>query len=115
MLVALAVVCTAIGYSIWFIVIHECPINVAALTIFTQPAFGVALAGFWLGGSSIGNNSPVASPLPPASSSACHARLSGQHRWRVVSSMRFFREFSVFRGSISRSVFSLRSSRLCVK
>jgi len=49
LLVALAVICTAIGYSIWFIVIRECPINVAALTIFTQSAFGVALAGLWLG------------------------------------------------------------------
>jgi len=49
LLIALAVICTAIGYSIWFIVIRECPINVAALTIFTQSAFGVALAGLWLG------------------------------------------------------------------
>jgi drug/metabolite transporter (DMT)-like permease len=49
LVVALAVVCTAIGYSIWFIVIRECPINVAALTIFAQSAFGVALAALWLG------------------------------------------------------------------
>lgn len=49
LLIALAVVCTAIGYSIWFIVIRECPINVAALTIFAQSAFGVALAALWVG------------------------------------------------------------------
>jgi drug/metabolite transporter (DMT)-like permease len=44
----LAVVCTAIGYSLWFMVIRECPINVAALTIFAQSVFGVLLAAVWL-------------------------------------------------------------------
>jgi drug/metabolite transporter (DMT)-like permease len=49
LLLALAVVCTAIGYSVWFIVIRECPVNVAALTIFAQSIFGVALAALWVG------------------------------------------------------------------
>ena len=49
LLLALAVVCTAIGYSVWFIVIRECPVNVAALTIFAQSVFGVAIAALWLG------------------------------------------------------------------
>ena len=49
LLLALAVVCTAIGYSVWFIVIRECPVNVAALTIFTQSIFGVAIAALWVG------------------------------------------------------------------
>ena len=48
LLLALAVICTAVGYSIWFIVIKECPINVAALTVFAQSVFGVALAAAWL-------------------------------------------------------------------
>jgi len=48
LLLALAVVCTAIGYSIWFIVIRECPVNVAALTIFAQSVFGVAIAALWV-------------------------------------------------------------------
>lgn len=48
LLVALAVVCTAVGYSVWFIVIRECPINVAALTVFAQSVFGVLLAVAWL-------------------------------------------------------------------
>ena len=48
LLSALAMVCTAIGYSVWFIVIRECPINVAALTIFAQSVFGVAIAALWL-------------------------------------------------------------------
>jgi drug/metabolite transporter (DMT)-like permease len=48
LLLALAVICTAVGYSVWFIVIRECPINVAALTVFAQSVFGVALAVLWL-------------------------------------------------------------------
>lgn len=49
LLLGLGVICTAVGYSIWFIVIRECPLNVAALTIFTQSVFGVGLAALWLG------------------------------------------------------------------
>jgi drug/metabolite transporter (DMT)-like permease len=49
LLVALAIVCTVIGYSVWFMVIRECPVNVAALTIFAQAVFGVAIAALWLG------------------------------------------------------------------
>jgi drug/metabolite transporter (DMT)-like permease len=48
LLILLAVVCTALGYSLWFIIIRECPVNVAALTVFAQSVFGVALAGLWL-------------------------------------------------------------------
>jgi drug/metabolite transporter (DMT)-like permease len=48
LLATLGVICTAVGYSVWFIVIRECPINVAALTIFTQSVFGVAIAAVWL-------------------------------------------------------------------
>ena len=49
LLLVLAVLCTAVGYSIWFIVIRECPVNVAALTIFAQSVFGVAIAALWVG------------------------------------------------------------------
>jgi drug/metabolite transporter (DMT)-like permease len=45
---ALALICTAIGYSIWFTVIRQCPINVAALTVFAQSVFGVGLAAVWV-------------------------------------------------------------------
>ena len=48
LLVALAIVCTVIGYSVWFMVIRECPINVVALTVFAQSVFGVAIAALWL-------------------------------------------------------------------
>jgi drug/metabolite transporter (DMT)-like permease len=49
LLLGLAVICTAIGYSVWFIVIGDCPLNVAALTIFAQSVFGVAIAALWVG------------------------------------------------------------------
>ena len=48
LLFALAILCTVIGYSVWFIVIRECPVNVAALTIFAQSVFGVAIAALWV-------------------------------------------------------------------
>jgi drug/metabolite transporter (DMT)-like permease len=48
LLLGLAVLCTVLGYSVWLVVIRECPINVAALTIFAQSVFGVALAALWL-------------------------------------------------------------------
>jgi len=49
LLLWLAIICTAIGYSVWFIVIRECPVNVAALTIFAQCVFGVGIAALWVG------------------------------------------------------------------
>jgi drug/metabolite transporter (DMT)-like permease len=48
LLLALALICTVIGYTVWFVVIRDCPVNVAALTVFAQSVFGVALAAFWL-------------------------------------------------------------------
>lgn len=48
LLLGLAIICTVVGYSVWFIVIRECPVNVAALTVFAQSIFGVALAALWL-------------------------------------------------------------------
>ena len=48
LLFGLAILCTVIGYSVWFIVIRECPVNVAALTIFAQSVFGIVIAALWL-------------------------------------------------------------------
>ena len=45
----LAALCTVIGYGFWYVAIRESEVNVAALTIFTQPVFGVALAALWVG------------------------------------------------------------------
>jgi len=47
-LFALAIICTVVGYSLWFVVIRECPVNVAALTIFAQAIFGVLIAAVWI-------------------------------------------------------------------
>jgi drug/metabolite transporter (DMT)-like permease len=49
LLVMMAVVCTVIGYTVWFFAIRDCPVNVVALTIFSQSIFGVLIASFWLG------------------------------------------------------------------
>jgi drug/metabolite transporter (DMT)-like permease len=45
----LSLVCTLVGYLLWFVIISDAPINVAALTIFVQPIVGVAIAMAWLG------------------------------------------------------------------
>lgn len=49
LLLLMAVVCTAIGYSVWFLVIRDCPVNVAALTVFSQAVFGTLIAAVWVG------------------------------------------------------------------
>lgn len=48
LLAFLSVICTGLGYTVWFVIIRECPINVAALTLFAQSLFGVAIAAVWL-------------------------------------------------------------------
>ncbi len=48
LLLAMAIICTVVGYSVWFVVIRECPINVVALTIFSQAVFGVLIAAVWV-------------------------------------------------------------------
>ncbi len=49
LLLAMAIICTAVGYSVWFLVIRDCPVNVVALTIFSQAVFGVIIAAVWVG------------------------------------------------------------------
>jgi drug/metabolite transporter (DMT)-like permease len=49
LLAVMAVVCTVIGYTVWFIVIKECPVNVVALTLFSQAIFGTFVAAVWVG------------------------------------------------------------------
>jgi drug/metabolite transporter (DMT)-like permease len=48
-LLALSLLCTAVGYTVWFVVIKDCPVNVAVLTVFAQSVFGVVLAALWIG------------------------------------------------------------------
>ncbi len=45
----LGVICTVVGYSLWYVVIRETEVNVTALTIFVQPVAGVLLAVLALG------------------------------------------------------------------
>jgi drug/metabolite transporter (DMT)-like permease len=49
LLAGLALFSTVIGYTVWFVIIRDCPVNVAALTIFAQAVFGVILAAMWVG------------------------------------------------------------------
>jgi drug/metabolite transporter (DMT)-like permease len=49
LLVYLAVICTVVGYGLWFLVIREADVNVASLTIFVQPVTGLILSVVWLG------------------------------------------------------------------
>ncbi len=49
LLLALAAVCTCLGYTVWLVVIRECPVNLAALTVFAQSVCGVLLAWAWVG------------------------------------------------------------------
>jgi drug/metabolite transporter (DMT)-like permease len=43
-MVYLTIICTLIGYSIWYVVIRETDVNLAAMTILLQPALGVVIA-----------------------------------------------------------------------
>ena len=63
LITSMALVCTAIGYTLWFVVIRDCPVSVAALTIFAQSVFGVAIAAIWLGKNCTGANCWAASLL----------------------------------------------------
>ncbi len=49
LLIVMGLVCTSFGYCVWFLVIRDCPVSVAALTIFAQSVFGVIIAAAWLG------------------------------------------------------------------
>lgn len=40
----LGIVLTAVGYSVWFVVIREVPVSVAAMTIYLQPVLATVLA-----------------------------------------------------------------------
>jgi drug/metabolite transporter (DMT)-like permease len=48
LMLIMAILCTAIGYTLWFVIIRECPVNVVALTVFSQSIFGVLVAAVWL-------------------------------------------------------------------
>jgi probable blue pigment (indigoidine) exporter len=43
-IIYLATICTAIGYAVWFAAIRVVPVNVVAMTVFTQPFAGSLIA-----------------------------------------------------------------------
>ena len=45
----LALVCTLLGYTLWFVVLREHVTANVAITIFTQPALGILIAWAWIG------------------------------------------------------------------
>jgi drug/metabolite transporter (DMT)-like permease len=45
----LAIVCTIVGYTLWFIVIRESEVNIAGLTVLVQPVAGLFLSVLWIG------------------------------------------------------------------
>jgi len=49
LLLGLAFICTVVGYGAWYLIIRESEVNVAALTVFSQPVFGLLLAAVWVG------------------------------------------------------------------
>jgi len=49
LLAYLVVVCTLVGYTLWYVVIRETEVNVAGLTIFAQPVAGLILSVIWIG------------------------------------------------------------------
>jgi drug/metabolite transporter (DMT)-like permease len=49
LLIYMAVVCTIVGYSLWYLVIRETEVNITGLTVFVQPLAGLALSVACLG------------------------------------------------------------------
>jgi drug/metabolite transporter (DMT)-like permease len=48
-IIYLSTICTAIGYAVWFAAIRVIPVNVVAMTVFTQPIAGTLIAVGLLG------------------------------------------------------------------
>ena len=44
----LSLICTLIGYVVWFVVIRETEVNVTVMTVFIQPVVGVIIAAVGL-------------------------------------------------------------------
>ena len=45
----LGVICSAVGYALWYFAIQRAPVNLVSLTVFVQPVAGLLLAWLWLG------------------------------------------------------------------
>jgi drug/metabolite transporter (DMT)-like permease len=49
MVAYLVVICTLVGYTLWYVVIRNADVSLAAMTILVQPLFGVLAASAFLG------------------------------------------------------------------
>jgi drug/metabolite transporter (DMT)-like permease len=49
LVIYLALICTVVGYALWFVVIRETEVNIAGLTVLVQPLAGLLLSVIWLG------------------------------------------------------------------
>lgn len=45
----LAIVCTVVGHTLWYVVIRVTDVNVTGLTVFAQPVAGLLISVIWLG------------------------------------------------------------------
>lgn len=45
----LAIVCSVVGYALWYFAIKRAPVNLVGFTVFVQPVAGLALAAIWIG------------------------------------------------------------------
>ena len=44
----LGIICTVVGYALWYFAIQRAPVNLVGLTVFVQPVAGLVLAALWL-------------------------------------------------------------------
>ena len=49
LVVYLAIICTVVGYTLWYVVIRETQVNVTGLTVLVQPLAGLFISVIWLG------------------------------------------------------------------
>ncbi len=49
LLIYLALICTVVGYALWYAVIRETEVNLAGMTVFVQPVAGFVLSVLLLG------------------------------------------------------------------
>jgi len=49
LVIYLALICTIVGYTLWYVVIRDTDINVAGMLVLVQPLAGLFLAVIWLG------------------------------------------------------------------
>src|SRR4051812_37299937 len=45
----LAIICTVVGHTLWYVVIRETDVNITGLTVFAQPVAGLLISVIWLG------------------------------------------------------------------